>query len=592
MFLSKNKDKFSGEDMEEFALKRKRLQKKLYKKNYIGVRGKILIPVLTISLLVCSFIGIMLNHQIKSVTTEMASEQALIAAEFIAQQFDPTPLPQLEPGGEKSELYKQLCEELNSYREKYGMLYAYVLTTDGKNVYYSVDEEEQIGETIGVVFEESYETLKSVFDGQPMRDEHIFHTEYGILISCYVPLTDDSGNITAIIGCDYDASEIETRIKNNTKYIFIIILIGLLVLSIVCVFIISHVVQPLNIAVAMADKMRNGNLTENNHILYSRDEIGRVIESFLAVSDNMRDIIIDIQYQLEEMAKGNFCVDSKCTEKYIGGYKKILTSICYIRTELNNTLAEISVVSHQVDNVAIQSSNVAQTLSQGNTEQAASIEEMTTVVNDFVEQIASTAKNTQEAIILSQKADDYMQVSSQNMQAFILAMEDIHEKSNQIVDIIKTIDKISSRINILALNAAVEAARADVSGKGFSVVAGEIRSVANQSIQAAKNIAKLIESTVQAVKSGTELAGKASDSLKLSVNQSTLIKQKISEISNVCNDQAQKGKLISECLQRISDVIQNNSAASQEAAATSEELASQVEIMDGLVAQFQLSNKS
>jgi len=575
--------------VEEFTLKRKILQKESYNKNSIGVRGKILIPVLTISFLVCLFIGIILNHQIKSVTTEMASEQALITAKFIAQQFDPTPLPQLEPGGEDSELYKQLCEELNSYREEYGILYAYVLTTDGENVYYSVDEEEKVGETIGVVFEESYETLKSVFDGQPMRDEYIFHTEYGTLISCYVPLTDDFGNVTAIIGCDYDASEIEVRINKNTRNIFIIILIGLLILSIECIAIISRVIRPLGNAVAMANKMCNGDLTENNHVEYARDEIGYVIESFFAVSDNLREIIIDIQYQLEEMAKGNFRVSSRCAEKYIGRYKKILDSICHIRTELNYTLNEISAVSHQVDKIATQSSDGAQILSQGNTEQAASIEEITATVDGFVEQITFTAQNTQETMILSKKTDDYIQESNQTMKAFTFAMEDISKKSNQVVNIIKTVDNISFQTNILALNAAVEAARAGKAGKGFAVVADEIQSLANQSIQAAKNIAELIQSTVQAVKNGTELAEKASGSLELSVNQFVLIKQKISEISNICSDQAQRGEQISECLQQISQVVQNNSAVSQESAATSAELANQADIMNRLVAQFQLS---
>jgi len=574
--------------VEEFALRRKILQKKSYNKKHIGVRGKILIPVLAISFLVCLFIGIILNYQIKSITTEMAAEQALVTAKFIAQQFDPTPLPQLKPGGEKSELYKKLCEELNSYREEYGILYAYVLTTDGENVYYSVDEEEKIGETIGVVFEESYETLKPVFDGQPIKDDYIFHTEYGTLISCYVPLTDNSGDITAIIGCDYDASEIEERIEKNTRNIFIIILIGLIILSMECIIIISRVVRPLSTATDIADKMCRGDLTENNHIEYAKDEIGLVIESFFAVSDNLREIITDIQYQLEEMAKGNFRVNSKCDEKYIGRYKKILTSICHIRTELNYTLNEISVVSQQVDKIASQSSDGAQILSEGNTEQAASIEEITATVNGFVEQITSTAQNTQEAMILSKKTDDYIQESNQTMKAFTAAMEDISEKSNQVVNIIKTVDNISFQTNILALNAAVEAARAGTAGKGFAVVADEIQSLANQSIQAAKNIAELIQSTVYAVKNGTELAEKASSSLELSVGQFALIKQKISKISNICSDQAQRGEQISEGLHQISQVIQNNSAVSEETAATSAELANQAEFMNKLVTQFQL----
>ena len=93
------------------------------------------------------------------------------------------------------------------------------------------------------------------------------------------------------------------------------------------------------------------------------------------------------------------------------------------------------------------------------------------------------------------------------------AMAEISDKSDEIRKIVKTIEDFSFQTNILSLNAAVEAARAGDRGKGFSVVANEVRSLASQSSAASRNTAALIQSSLQAVENGRKIANETSEAV-------------------------------------------------------------------------------
>lgn len=174
------------------------------------------------------------------------------------------------------------------------------------------------------------------------------------------------------------------------------------------------------------------------------------------------------------------------------------------------------------------------------------------------------------------------------MQELITAMEDINDKSVQIGKIIKIIQDIAFQTNILALNAAVEAARAGVDGKGFTVVADEVRRLAIKSAEASKNTSALISGCIQAIDCGSELANGTADTLAEVAERAKQVVTVVDNISSASNRQALSILEVTQGIEQISKVVQTNSATAEESAAASEELSGQAQMLKELVSQFKL----
>lgn len=352
----------------------------------------------------------------------------------------------------------------------------------------------------------------------------------------------------------------------------------------------GKIIKPISVFEKRLAELAAGDVSSQiPEISISSSELQSLMESINGTISNTRDIILDIDYVLGQMADGNFTVDSAIEEKYIGDYASILIAERKIKQGLTNTLNQIMQVSEQVSLGADQVSMGAQSLAQGSTEQASSVQELAATIGEVAQQIKRNAEDSERADLLTREAGQIIQGSVKNMAEAKAAMDEISVTSQSISKVIKVIDDIAFQTNILALNAAVEAARAGAAGKGFAVVADEVRNLSQKSSEAAKNTTVLIENSISAVEKGEKLVNKASLDFAEVAEKSNAVGEIVGMITEKSQEQASAISQISEGVDQVASVVQMNSATSEESAAASEELSTQATVLKGLVEQFKLS---
>lgn len=319
------------------------------------------------------------------------------------------------------------------------------------------------------------------------------------------------------------------------------------------------------------------------------DEIGMIAETVHNVCGCLRKTIEDVGRILREMADGNLAVDVvKNEDYYIGDFKVLADSLKTIRSDLTNVMRNISQIAGQVDTSADQVSTGAQTLSQGTLEQSVSIEGLVANVSAITSQIQDSAVRCGNASELVDKATGYADEADAKMQQLTEATRNIDRSSTQIGTIIKTIEDIAFQTNILSLNASIEAAHAGDAGKGFSVVADEVRDLAAKSTEAAKNTGSLIGRSIEDVKTGTESTQDAVSAMQVIHDCIQSIKALMDEIAAASVQQSEMIASVEKGIKEISGVVQTNSAAAEKSAAVSEELSTQAKTLNSLLGQFRI----
>jgi methyl-accepting chemotaxis protein len=223
------------------------------------------------------------------------------------------------------------------------------------------------------------------------------------------------------------------------------------------------------------------------------------------------------------------------------------------------------------------------------TEQAASTLEQSA---SAMEQIAATVKQTADA---AQQAADIAQANAgaaerggQIIGTMVQTMDEIQQSSRKIGDIIGTIDGIAFQTNILALNAAVEAARAGDAGRGFSVVAAEVRTLAQRAATAAREIKTLISVSVDKVESGTGVVRQAGSTIDEIVGNARRVNDLLAEIASGAKEQFAGVHQTTQAVHAMDQATQQNASLVEETAAAAASLKDQAETLAAEVAAFRL----
>jgi methyl-accepting chemotaxis protein len=359
--------------------------------------------------------------------------------------------------------------------------------------------------------------------------------------------------------------------------------VGLLLTCLILYPLLGKMVRkPLNLLENMINELGKGHLDERLKI-DSKDEVGQIARVVNDFADSLKYQVVDC---LQKLANGDLTFEVHPVD----GKDVVRGALSKLSDDLNAIISRIQDTGALIVEHSVQVSDSSQTLSEGATQQAASIEEISASMTELAAQTKLNAENASQASLISEQARKAAGQGSSQMQAMVQAMVGISESSQNVSRIIKTIDEIAFQTNLLALNAAVEAARAGQHGKGFAVVAEEVRNLAARSAKAAQETSELIEGSVQRTEAGAQIADATATSLSAIVAEITMVTDLVSEIAAASNEQAHGIAQVNLGLGQIDQVTQRNTANAEASAAAAEELSSHSQQMQQMLAHFTLKN--
>jgi methyl-accepting chemotaxis protein len=258
---------------------------------------------------------------------------------------------------------------------------------------------------------------------------------------------------------------------------------------------------------------------------------------------------------------------------------------------LNGMFRDIRAASGQVSDGSVRLAEDADALARRSGEQAETVTQLSGTIAGIARQTGHNAEMAREAAGLSESMRKLAEKGGAQMTEMTDAVRRIDEAGDAVRKVIKVIDDIAFQTSILALNASVEAARAGVHGKGFSVVAEEVRNLAAKSQNAARESEELIAESADRAKQGYRLAGETAASLEeivSCVRQNALL---AGEIASSSDRQAEAIAQINASVEHVRRAVRENSETAADSAGSSREVSGQSEILQGLIGKFKLSER-
>ena len=474
----------------------------------------------------------------------------------------------------EKENYKRMMNELIYIKKIGGAKYLSVLrkNEDGDFIYIldAEENEEEICEIGEVENDESYDLT---WQGESFYEDEIWlDKQWGAMLCAFSPLVDKNGDVVGVVGVDYDAEE-EHKAFQKMKKNIIFVSLGVLALAyLLGILIAKRISKPIENISSKAEEMANYNLNIENINNKRRDEIGLLANSFNKMIENIRILINDIKHTTINLEKTSEVISTSSktvtlsSEEISKTIQEIALGASNQAAETNNSLEITSNLSKKIEDILCNLKSTVLDATDMKEKNALGIESMIELDNSF-------------------KDDRLAMLNIQH------GIQELSEKSKSIGVIVETINSISEQTNLLALNAAIEAARAGEHGKGFAVVADEVRKLAEQASNATNEIQKTIDDITHVIKNtdcsmseASTMANNADNHLEKTKIVFDEIKESsdrvIKQIDMVHNDiyyiENAKNEVL-KSIENVSSVAQQSAAATQEISASAEEQAASMQ---------------
>ncbi len=362
---------------------------------------------------------------------------------------------------------------------------------------------------------------------------------------------------------------------------------------------------------------REGNLKTRGNLENFKGGYKELINGINTSIDEIIKPIEESTKVISEMAKGDLTV--RINKNYKGDHQILKTSINNLGESLENIVNDITDAVQATSSATNQISASTEEMAAGAQEQSSQTAEVASAVEQMTKTILETAQN---AGLAAENAKNAGQVANEGgvivkntingmvrianvVQHSSDTIKKLGASSNEIGEIIQVIDDIADQTNLLALNAAIEAARAGEQGRGFAVVADEVRKLAERTTKATKEIAVMIKQiqseTGEAVSSietgnkeveqGKILAEKSEESLNKIIASTNNVLDVINFVASASEEQTATAEQISKNIEGISSVTEESAASTQQIARAAEDLNQLTERLHSLVVQFKVENK-
>jgi methyl-accepting chemotaxis protein len=416
--------------------------------------------------------------------------------------------------------------------------------------------------------------------------DSVFSSEYENTI---VTINDTTETLASTVVDRYNSKQTKACFFQYMLEVLFIISLGFIMVSFIKIvrFAGYELIRPIKLVSAQMETLAQGEFDSEMTLEPDNSEVGRMIGAIAFMKENMRSMVSEISDVLKEMGDGNFNVELK--QEYVGKFSEIKDSINEIQSQMRSALLTISDVSNKIDSGAVQLANAAEELATGCTEQTGEVTNLVGLFDGLTINMQQNVDESNKTVQMADHAVATLEDANQKMQELKNAIEEINKCSEQISTIIGDIDDIASQTNLLALNAAIEAARAGEAGKGFAVVADQVKTLAQESSQAAGRTTKLIETTVETVEKGTLIANATEANMTEVTAGVRGAAEKMKEITEMLVRDASSINEVKENLGHVSSVVENNSATSEETSAISQEQRNQVDAMVQLMNNFRLN---
>ncbi len=363
-------------------------------------------------------------------------------------------------------------------------------------------------------------------------------------------------------------------------------LFSFLLLIVFCILIARSIMKPIKAMTHFIDQFKVG-VFDVRLNLDQQDELGQIAASLDEFAETLEVAINEINQVMGSISRGDF------TENVTGNHQGRLDDL---KQNINSSIKLLShaiyravTASEEVKSGASELTNSSQSLSDGTTTQAASLQEIASSMDELKHKTKGNSDNSSAAQNLTGETLDVVLIGNKQMEEMQIAMKNINETSSKVSKVIKAIDEIAFQTNLLALNAAVEAARAGKYGKGFAVVAEEVRALAERSAQAAKETTSLITNSIKEVEVGVKSTDETAEVLESITSSVEKVNAFVSEIAVASREQTDGISDINRELDQVSRVIQQSSAIAEETASTSELLSQQSNQLKILMDRFRLN---
>ncbi len=298
------------------------------------------------------------------------------------------------------------------------------------------------------------------------------------------------------------------------------------------------------------------------------------------ISDSISKPIKYINSLLNSISKGDLThiIEERYKNKSDKEIKDMVSSCDTMLTNLNNLIHEVQFSSMEMSGAAVEVANAAGSLSDGAMDLSSSIDQIVLSIDDMESTTDQNADHAIEAEKIAKNIAEEAEHGGEAVNKTVQSMTTIAEK-------IQIITEIANNTNMLALNAAIEAARAGEHGEGFTVVANEVRKLAERTLYAADEIRSMSGTSVDVAKKAGELISSIVPGIIETSNM-------VEAISNTSKEQKTNIKQLSSVSSKQEQVVHLVTSSSEELSASSEEMVSKAERLVNLVSTFKLRNKT